>query len=168
MKKKKLSKIVKLTLEELRNSEKLGHIPVELKSDNRDYDLSEYNKDVSEKFKKMINNILTYKENLNIHINDDRITIYCENAKNLKSNSVTYKEENHLEISIHKSVGFYINYGHKKMSKYKDQNMFEEVLNSIIEKQKEINYKNFNNLWSTLMIDTGVSRDNNLDTILGD
>jgi hypothetical protein len=165
MKKKKLSKIVRLTLQELRNSDQAS-IPKSLSEPM--YEYSEYDSAVSDKFKKMLDRILNYRENLNITINEERITVTCEDAKKLKSNSVSYNDDGYLEIMIRKDQGFYVNYGYKSRINFEDKNIYSEMLPIISKKLKKINVENFEKLWSNLMVESGISRDINLDTILGD
>lgn len=163
MKKKKLTKIVQLIVEELRGPT-VGKVP----QDPYDHDISEYDPTISDKFRKMVENILNHKENININIDEYRIAISCEDAKKLKSKSMTYSEDNFLEITIRKNLGFNINYGYRKRSSYKDEKMYDELLETVSSRIKKENFKNFENLWSQIMTDSGMLRDYNLENLLED
>jgi hypothetical protein len=163
MKKKKLYKIVQLTVEELR-----GPTVGKTSESYNDRDISEYDPTISDKFRKMVENILNYRENININIDENRILISCENAKNLKSKSMTYNDDNFLEMTITKNLGFNINYGYRKRSNYKDEKIYDELLESVISRIKKENFKNFENLWTQIMTDSGLLRDHNLENLLED
>jgi hypothetical protein len=134
-------------------------------------DWSEYDSEVSDKFKKMILNLATYKNNININVDDSRISVSVGDITKVKtpikrSSNVLYSEENYVEMSLHKSLGFSINYGYKLRTNYKDEKLFDELKPILIQKLKEINADNFNEIWTELMRESGVLRDNNLDNIL--
>ena len=65
-----------------------------------------------------------------------------------------------------KKLGFSVNYGYKVRSNYKDEKLFDELQPILVQKLKEINADNFNEIWSELMKESGVLRDSNLDDIL--
>jgi len=46
--------------------------------------------------------------------------------------------------------------------------MFSELSPVIKQRLKEINAENFSEIWETLMKDSGIMRDNNLETLLDD
>jgi hypothetical protein len=134
-------------------------------------DWSEYDSEVSEKFKKMILNLATYKNNININVDDSRISVSVGDITKVKtpikrSSNILYSEENYVEMSLHKGLGFSINYGYKLRTNYKDEKLFDELKPILIQKLKEINADNFNEIWTELMRESGVLRDNNLDNIL--
>ena len=65
MKSKKLKKLDKLFHEEVRNHEKELR-PLKMSEEVSGGDWSEYDPEVSDKFKKMVLNLSTYKNNINI------------------------------------------------------------------------------------------------------
>ena len=68
-------------------------------------------------------------------------------------------------MSLVKGLGFTINYGYKVRSNYKDEKLFDELRPILIQKLKEINADNFNEIWTDLMRGSGILRDSNLDDI---
>jgi hypothetical protein len=119
----------------------------------------------------MILNLATYKNNININVDDSRISVSVGDITKVKtpvkrSSNVLYSEENYVEMSLHKGLGFSINYGYKLRTNYKDEKLFDELQPILVQKLKEINADNFNEIWTELMRESGVLRDNNLDDIL--
>jgi hypothetical protein len=170
MKSKKIKKMAKLIHEEFRNYE-IESRPTKMSEEISGGDWSEYDSEVSEKFKKMILNLATYKNNININVDDNRISVSVGDITKVKtpikrSSNVLYSEENYVEMSLHKGLGFSINYGYKLRTNYKDEKLFDELKPILIQKLKEINADNFNEIWTELMRESGVLRDNNLDNIL--
>ncbi len=164
MKKKNLKKIANLISNEIVNN-----YPV--KSSEEEY-RSDYDPEVSEKFRKLVLNIIQYKENIVINIIDNRFSIstndvnliknsYMPKSKNLNK---VYNEDDYLEIMVDEK-GFYINLGYKKRSRYADDKMFNNLSPAIRERLKEINFENFDDIWSDVMKKSGVIRDNNLDEL---
>lgn len=143
----------------------------DLKSDD-DYKLAEYNVEVSEKFKKLVMNLLTYSENISINVNDNRIAISTGDLKAIKSSNyksnVISNEEHYLELVISKEHSFHINRGYTKRSNYKDTEMYNYLFPIVTAKLQEINSNNFNEIWNEIMKDSGMLRDNNLDDLLND
>jgi len=164
MKKKNLKKIANLISNEINNN-----YPV--KSSEEEY-RSDYDPEVSEKFRKLVLNIIQYKENIVINIIDNRFSIstndvnviknsYMPKSKNLNK---VYNEDDYLEIMVDEK-GFYINLGYRKRSRYADDKMFKDLSPAIRERLKEINFENFDDIWSDVMKKSGVIRDNNLDEL---
>ena len=112
----KSKKMAKLIHEEFRNCEKESR-PMQLVEEISNGDWSEYDPEVSEKFKKMILNLTNYKNNININIDSSRVSISTSDVttvkKPIKRNSNTlYSDDNYVEMSLHKNLGFSINYGY--------------------------------------------------------
>jgi len=170
MKSKKIKKMAKLIHEEFRNYDRESR-PMKMSEEVSGGDWSDYDSEVSEKFKKMILNLATYKNNININVDDSRISVSVGDITKVKtpikrSSNVLYSEENYVEMSLHKGLGFSINYGYKLRTNYKDEKLFSELQPILIQRLKEINADNFNEIWTELMRESGVLRDNNLDDIL--
>ena len=177
MKSKKIKKIAKLIREEIKDETPR---PTKIRSSIKEAEnristdnWSEYDPEVSEKFKKMILNLVNYSNNINLNINSDNITIsisdikYVKSQKNLKVNApVNYTEDNFTEMSLIRNAGFIINYGYRLKSNYKDEKLFDELHPIISKRLKEINAENFNEVWCILMRESGIMRDNNLDEII--
>jgi hypothetical protein len=170
MKSKKLKKLAKLFHEEVRNHERELR-PLKMSEEVSGGDWSEYDSEVSEKFKKMVLNLATYKNNININVDSNRVSISVGDITKVKTpikrnSNVLYSEENYVEMSLYKDLGFSINYGYKLRTNYKDEKLFSELQPILVQKLKEINADNFNEIWTELMRESGVLRDNNLDNIL--
>lgn len=131
-------------------------------------DWSDYDPDVSDKFKKMVLQIIQYKENLRINITDSNISIYINDIKNLKSNysSKLSSEEDYLEISIIKDIGYSISKGYRKSSQFRDKDIFNQLESLVKDRLSKINKENFNDIWENIMLESGLVRDNNLLDIL--
>jgi hypothetical protein len=169
MKSKKIKKMAKLIHEEFRNQERELR-PMKISEEISGGDWSEYDPEVSEKFKKMILNLATYKNNINISVDNSRISVSVGDITTVKksikrSSNTLYSEDNYVEMSLHKGLGFSINYGYKLRSNYKDEKLFTELQPILVQKLKEINSDNFNEIWTELMRESGVLRDSNLDEI---
>ena len=110
---------------------------------------SEYDREVSDKIKKMVLNLIKYKDTVNINIHSDVISLSVGDLGNLKKSvsRKNYSEDNFLELTIIKDKGFRINYGYRSMSKYNDINLYNELIDIVKNRVKEINAENFNDLW---------------------
>lgn len=162
MKKKKIKKIAGLIAKHL---EDYRSRPV--KESIEEFEWSGYDEEVSKKFKIMVFNIIKYRENLNLRIHDDQISITSEDIvaiKGKKRLNAVYSEENFLRIDICKK-GFHINKGYLKRSSFLDDKIFDEILPFVIESQKTHNSENFTSVWNDIMKDSGIARDNNLDQL---
>ena len=163
MNKKKLKKIAKIISNEV-NVYPTKQCEEEFRA--------EYDSEVSKKFKKLVLNIIQYKENININILDDRFSISSNDINIIKTNympnskyvSSSQSEDNFLELCVN-NQGFYVNLGYRKRSRYTDDKIFDELLPLIRERSKEINSENFNDIWTEVMMKSGVMRDNNLDEL---
>jgi hypothetical protein len=163
MKGKKLKKIARLISRE---------VHVYPSKQNEEEFRAEYDSEVSKKFKKLVLNIIQYKENININILDDRFSISSNDINSIKTNympnskygSSSQSDDNFLELCVN-NQGFYVNLGYRKRSRYTDDKIFDELLPLIRERSKEINSENFNDIWTEVMMKSGVMRDNNLDEL---
>jgi hypothetical protein len=167
MKSKKIKKIAKLIHEEFRNYDRELR-PMKSQEEISNGDWSEYDQEVSEKFKKMVLNLANYKNNIHIIIDINRVSISTNDITSVKSKTnknVPYNEDNYVEMSLQKDLGFSINHGYKLRSNYKDEKLFYELQPILIQKLKEINAENFNDIWTNLMRDSGILRDSNLEEI---
>jgi hypothetical protein len=163
MKKKKLKKISKFIVSEIRNVEKMTQ-PVRESINYCDYDES-----VSDKMKSLIVNLIKYKENVNINVNETQFNISASDIKNIKLPRIknSYSEDDFLEISVNKE-GFTISKGYNSRSNYKDESIFND-LNEIVSKRLiEINKENFTEIWEDILKESGIMRDNNLNQLFNE
>lgn len=169
MKKKSIKKLAKLLYQESRNLEKHSLVREDYSSS---FEWSEFDQDISAKFKKLIFNISNYSKNVNLRIHEDRISISVDDYTSIKTSGTRssklrpVSEERHLEILIIKDIGFTINQGYMYRTSFKDEKMYEELKESLSKLMRQINAEDFNHIWSSIMTETGLSRDNNLDEIL--
>jgi hypothetical protein len=163
MKKSKLKKIAKILHQEVRNYEKVSR-PVREKIDYNDYDPG-----ISERVRNLILDIIKYKDNIHISCGDSFFSITSGDASQIKMpklKSHLHSDEKYLEIEVQKDEGFTIGYGYSRRANYSDANLFNELNPIIKQRLKEINAENFTEIWKSLMKDSGIMRDNNLDGLL--
>lgn len=139
-----------------------------------EYKTSAYDETVSNKFKKLVLNLLDYSETLNININDNSITISANDVKSIKNTNNNTNgplklqdDGNYLEISINKER-FVMAKGYYNRTCYKDTSMYDYFEPILSKKLQEINATNFNTVWDDIMIDSGMIRDNNLLELFND
>ena len=103
MKSKKLKKLAKLIHEEVRNCDRESR-PIKMSEEISGGDWSEYDPEVSEKFKKMVLNLSTYKNNINISVDNNRVSINVGDIttvkKSIKRSNVLYSEDNYVEMCL--------------------------------------------------------------------
>jgi hypothetical protein len=163
MKKKKLKKLAKSLYKEINNLQK------DLRPIREAINYCNYDSKVSERFKNLVLCIIEYKENININVYNDVFSISVPDASLIKKplqKSRLHSDDNYLEIIVNKSEGFSINYGYTKRSNYKDVNIFSELHPIVDKRLKEINAENFGEILETLMKESGIMRDNNLEQLL--
>ena len=162
MKKKKFKKIAKLVYDEMM----LHQSAPKLIREKVDY--VPFDSEVSTKTKKLILGLVSYNEGVNINFSDDEFIISTQDITNIKkkySRNAIYSEENYLEIFVSKE-GFTINYAFKKRTNYEDKDMYNELVDIVKEKLKDINRENFTDIWSKVMQESGIMRDSNLEGLL--
>lgn len=160
MKKKKIEKIAKLICHELNHYRDRPTKLVE------NIEWSEYNEEVSNRFKKMFLNILENRDNIRLELNNELISISTEDIKSIKKkqNVNVYSEDNYLRMDITRD-GFQINKGYKQKINFSDKNMYKELIGIVKELQFLHNSNTFNEIWTEIMKDSGVVRDHNLDEL---
>jgi len=167
MKEKKLKNIIKEALNEVRGYDN----PIEKSMYTGDW--AEKDEDVSDKLKTMLLNLLNYRNNINININNEySLLISTNDISNIKkvrtSSSGLNKvsDDDYFSVEIIKGTGFTINKGYNVRTQYLDNKMFDEILPLATNKLKEINSENFNDIWNVVMKESGLMRDNNIDELL--
>lgn len=171
MKQKKLKKIIKDVVTECLAVQRDYDRPIMKQSYNGDW--AEYDQEVSDKLRTMVLNLLNYKNNLNININDYSLSINTDNLSGVKQTRIStsggltkLSDEDYFSVEIIKDSGFSINKGYNLRSNYKDENIFNEILPIATAKLKEINNQNFTDIWNDVMKESGLMRDNNIDELL--
>lgn len=136
----------------------------------------EYDSDVSDKFKKMVYNLIKYPDNLSLSFDTSNININIEDIKQLKSVSTNYNNNKisngdcRLHITIYKNStntgGFTMTQGYNKHTKYLDPKIYDDIISDIKDRVKSINSENFNGIWDNVARESGILRDSNLDDLL--
>ena len=67
-----------------------------------------------------------------------------------------------IEIS---KEGFEVYLEYRKSSRYKDENIFDELYEIIIGRLQEINKVNFDEIWQIISKESGILRDSNLEEL---
>ena len=161
MKQKKIKNMAKLICHELNHYRDRPTKLVE------NIEWSEYNEEVSNRFKKMFLNILENRDNIRLEFNDELISISTEDIKSIKKKQNVknvYSEDDYLRMDITKD-GFQINKGYRQKINFSDKNMYGELISIVKESQAIYNSSTFNEIWTEIMKDSGVVRDHNLDEL---
>lgn len=169
MKQKKLRKIIKDVVTECLAVQREYDTPIRKIAYEGDW--ADYDQEVSGKLRTMVLNLLNYKNNLNININDYSLSISTDNLSGVKKTRTSggltkLSDEDYFSVEIIKDSGFSINRGYNLRSNYKDEKIFDEILPVATAKLKEINNQNFTDIWNDVMKESGLMRDNNIDELL--
>lgn len=168
MKKIKLDKIEELIYNGIKKYHKEQSSLECVKEEN--YNVSDYNEDVSNKFNNLVTNLLNY-DTIKFEVYSDRIGINVGDVKGIKkisntsTSSSSYVEENFLEIEIKKDF-FSIRRNYSYTSRFKDDNLFKQFHPLFVKKINQLNNDNFDNFYNEFMKESGLLRDSNLDELL--
>ena len=177
LKKRQIEQISKKVTEAIiKNRQNRRETKMEVVSDNnfRELLFSECDDEYKLKTRDMIYRLLQFRDELRISSSPNKISIYKEDIKSLKSKSkasttnqfsASVDEYYSLELEIIKNVGYILNYNNKKMA-YIDEKLYDDVLEKTKTVFKEINDKNFQEMHSLIMKDSGIARESNLDLLL--
>jgi hypothetical protein len=165
---KKVRKIVEVVIKKMRDdSDPIYTSPV-CKMYTGDW--AEYDFEVSEKLKKMLLNLLDYKNNIKINISENSLSISVDSLSDIKKsinvNKVLINDDDYFSVDIIKETGFTINRGYSMRSQYLDTKIYDEILPVASNKLKKINSENFSDIWNNVMKESGLMRDNNIDELL--
>lgn len=163
MKNTKLKKLIKQSLTEVIQNDRYDRLLKEEPNTFQEMMFSEPNEEVSIKFRKLVTKLLTLRDDLNIHINENRIAINSElsRLKNIK-----YQNDDYISIEIIKETGFLFSYNNKRLA-YRDNDIYDEILSQMKNIFEKLNKENFNEIYQTILVDTGLSREANLEDLLG-
>jgi len=162
MKYSKLKKLIKQSLTEVIEKDRYDRLIKEEPTPYQEMMFSENDEEVSLKFKKLVTKLLTLRDDLNIHINENRITINSELSR-LKNSR--YQNDEYMSIEIIKETGFLFSYSNKRLA-YKDVTMYDEIISEMKNIFERVNKDNFTEIYHTLLSDTGLSREANLEDLL--
>ena len=162
MKYSKLKKLIKKSLTEVIEKDRYDRLIKEEPNTFQEMMFSEPNEEVSLKFRKLVIKLLKLRDDLNIHINENRITINSELSR-LKNSK--YQNDDYMSIEIIKETGFLFSYNNKRLA-YRDKTIYDEILSEMKNIFEKVNKENFNEIYQTLLVDTGLSRETNLEDLL--
>ena len=157
MKKKKLKKLVeKLVNDKVRTKDRSEEI------------ISDYNPEVSKKIKDLLNECLNYytaNNNIKFYIYSDRLDCIINDITKFKSTNtiVSYSDTNYVSITLYKDKILIIR-GYNQFF-FSDDELYKEF-RPIIRQKLESSINEFNGLYDSIMIDSGLLRDKNLDDLL--
>lgn len=161
MKAKKLKKLIQKSLIEVIEKDKYDRLIKEEPNTYQDIMFSDTNQEINKKFRKLFNKILTLRDDLNIHINENRISINSEMSRYTQKLS----QDEYLSIEIIKDTGFLFSYGKKRLA-FRDKNIYDESLESMKKVFDTLNIDNFQEIYQQVLVDTGLSRQTNLEDLL--
>lgn len=170
MRKNQIRKIFKKTLKEFKNKvdnkDKLKYSKAvePLSNQFNDYMFSDCCESNKSQIRNMIFRLLTLRDTLSISINDERISISSEYGLKPSKNSLNYNSE-YFHLDIINKTGYLLNFKEKRVA-FKDKYLYSDVVDNIKRIFEELNKKNFEDLYSEVMIESGLARDSNLDDLL--
>lgn len=163
MKYSKLKKLIKQSLTEVIEKDRYDRLIKEEPNPFQEMMFSEKDEEVSVKFLKLVTKLLTLRDDLNIHINENRITINSELSR-LKNSK--YQNDEYMSIEIIKETGFLFSYNNKRLA-FRDETIYDSILSQMKNIFEKVNKHNFTEIYHTLLSDTGLSREANLEDLLG-
>jgi hypothetical protein len=166
MNKKKLYKVFKKVILDVKKQEesKYTAIPMNEKNSYNDLLFTESDDNIKKRGRNLIFRLLTLRDQLHININDRTISISSELSKlKGKSNHNTYDE--YFTLEIIDKVGYILSYSEKRFA-FKDEFLYEETIDQINIIFKKVNHQNFEEIYQTIMKESGLARESNLDDLL--
>ena len=177
MKKSKLARLIKKELYAKKHNDMKGYEEkVYIDDENKlfnDLMFTEKDNDIKEKSRNLIYRLLNFRDKLSFTSNGNILRIRSSDFMLKKSNKSTssslskvYDNEfDDFSIEIIKEVGFLINYKSNRTA-FQDKEIYDDVVDKMKIVFQEVNIKNFNNLYTELMKDSGLARESNLDDLL--
>lgn len=165
MNKKKLYKVFKKAILDVKKQEesKYTAIPMNEKNSYNDLLFTESDDDIRKRSRNLIFRLLTLRDQLHININDRVISISSELSK-LKGKS-TQSYDEYFSLEIIDKVGYILSYSEKRFA-FKDEFLYEETIDQINIIFKKVNHQNFEEIYQTIMKESGLARESNLDDLL--
>lgn len=170
MKKKKLSKIIIKSIKKYKESISLSKLSVSKSVDNEIASTSNDNlftetDDVTRlKIRNLVNRLLKNRDDLDHSINEHCISLYSKYSPQKQHHTSNVKNSD-FHIEIIKDTGFTLSCNGKRIL-MKDIDLFNDVKPNIKEIFDDINRDNFKKLYESIMVETGLNRESNLDDLL--
>lgn len=161
MKNKKLIRLIKETVREAYYET----VPMkESKVTSNDYNFTESTDETKQKIRNLIIRLAQKRDDIEHNINDYTISLQASDRK-LYSNNTNNLHKIYFHLEIIKEVGYNINCNGRRVL-IKDITLYDEMFPKIKEAFDKVNLDNFNELYSSIMKDNGLSRESNLDELL--
>lgn len=135
----------------------------------------EYDEQTLSKIKSFIINLLKLENHLRVDIHDNGISMNCDlypfikkqnNTNQYSGSKSLVTNDDNISVEINKH-GVCIRKSYSKYVSYKDQNLLEEMRPIFTDRLKDLSKDTLTNIIDDVMIITNLSRDTNLDEILG-
>jgi hypothetical protein len=130
------------------------------------------NEETFVKFEKLVNHLLNY--DVNIEIYNGSLSLYSDSYKRVKevsknnSNKTRPSDESErIEINITKDY-FVMNIGYQNRSRFKKEGIYDYFKDLFLEELKRRNNNNFIDSYNSIMKESGLLRDENLENLLKD
>lgn len=163
MKKKIEKKIAKAVVKQMRNyAGKIDTPPKALESVNY---RAPYDEKSSEDLMSFIRRIAD-QPGVIIDVRNERIYFSCRDVKNIKTGQNSgYNDDRYMEVEID-DEGFSVTYGHTGRHYFEDKSIFETVMKELEETITQKNKAYLSETIEKIYSESGLLRENNLDTLL--
>lgn len=162
MNKKKLYKVLKKAILDVKKQEYTA-IPINEKNSYNDLIFTDSDDDIRKRSRNLIFRLLSLRDQLNININDRAISIGSVLSRLNGKSSQNY--DDYFSLEIIDKVGYILSYSEKRLA-FKDESLYIEIIDQINTIFKKINHQNFEEIYQTIMKESGLARESNLDDLL--
>jgi hypothetical protein len=146
----------------------INQVVYDSNSSHQIVEFSPFDNEVSDKVKKLILGIIGFNDGISITFSKHEFSITVQDLTNIKNRVVknNFFDENFFEITVMKNKGFSMCIGYHKKTDYKDKNIYKELINLVKVRVNEINTENLTYILTTVIKETGILRDNNLEELI--
>ncbi len=170
MKKKKISKLVKMVVTESNNL-RYDQLSVKKSYDNdsnspssNDEIFTTSDDQTKKKIRNLIIRLLHHRDEIHFNSNERTLNLNSRMEEKIRSTST---KSSYFNLEVIKDVGFIINCNDKR-THIQDTLLYDEIKPQIKQIFDKVNLENFNGVYSSIMKDSGLSRESNLDDLLSD
>jgi hypothetical protein len=169
MKAKKFKKIIKKELHKFKkNCESVDLLEVPSpKNTYNDYIFSDSSEEIKQQSRTLFFGLLNLRDHLRINISDTHISIHSENGfKNNNNNNNVYNNslQDYFDLDIIKDTGYIMNFKNKRLA-FKDETIYQDVLEKVTKTFTDLNISNFSELYNDIMVEAGLARETNLKSL---
>ena len=166
MKTKKLKKLISDAMNKANeNSGKYYAEKVAIEDNNNNMLFTESDEEVKKKTRNLIIRLLEHRDEIQFNCSETSMNLHSEIHKSTSTSNKFNTSYFHLEII--KGVGFIFNCNEKKIL-LKDELLYDDIKPKIKDIFGKINLNNFDKMYLSIMKDTGMARESNLDELLSD